>query len=171
MGKSRSQTVLADLFEAHHPWLLDRLRLRLRNRADAEDLASDTFAQIVAQRDALPALTQPRAYLATIARRLLFHFWRRRELERAYLDWLAATADALAPSPETRAITMEALLRIDRLLDGLPPPVRATFLYSQLDGLPQEEIAARLGLSVRTVQRHITRGLERCLLAGRGDAT
>ncbi|MNL84550.1 putative RNA polymerase sigma factor FecI [compost metagenome] len=59
-------------------------------------------------------------------------------------------------------------MQIDRVLHGLPLPVRSAFLYSQLDGLPQEEIAARLGVSVRTVARYLTQALRHCMLATAG---
>jgi len=160
-GKVSTQAALATLYQGHRPWLVERLRFRLRNHADAEDLASETFLQ-VAVRGQAEAIAEPRAYLSTIARRLLFHFWRKRELEQAYLDWLALHRDAAAASPEARAIAVEALLQLDRVLAGLRPPVRAVFLYSQLDGLGYDEIARRTGLSVRTVGRHMATALARC---------
>lgn len=92
MGKPSAFSALASLYVGYRPWLVDRLRFRLRNHADAEDLASETFLQVATGRD--PAqIAEPKAYLSTIARRLLFHFWRRRELEQAYLQWLALHAE------------------------------------------------------------------------------
>jgi len=43
------------------------------------------------------------------------------------------------------------------MLDGLPPPVKRAFLLRQLDELPQEDIARRLGISLATVKRHLQR--------------
>ncbi len=163
MGKHSAHSALASLYVNYRPWLVDRLRFRLRNQADAEDLASDTFLQAAVSREPVTAIAEPKAYLSTIARRLLFHFWRRRELEQAYLQWLALHADDMAPSPEAVALGVEMLMRVDAVLHGLPPAVRAVFLYSQLDGLGYEDIARRMGLSVRTVQRHMALALERCL--------
>lgn len=163
MGKLSAPSALASLYVNYRPWLVDRLRFRLRNQADAEDLASDTFLQAAVSREPVAAIAEPKAYLSTIARRLLFHFWRRRELEQAHLEWLALHANESAPSPETLALSVEMLLRVDAILQGLPQPVRAVFLYSQLDGLGYEEIGERMGLSVRTVQRHMALALERCL--------
>ena len=168
MGKLPAFSALASLYVDYRPWLVDRLRFRLRNHADAEDLASETFLQVAAARSPCQ-IAEPKAYLSTIARRLLFNFWRRRELEQAYLQWLALHAGDCAPSPESQALTMEMLLRVDTLLAGLPPAVRAVFLYSQLDGLGYAEIGQRMGLSVRTVQRHFAQALERCLRAQRED--
>jgi DNA-directed RNA polymerase specialized sigma24 family protein len=52
---------------------------------------------------------EPRAYLLTIARRLVFETWRRRDLERAWLAELAALPEAL-----TQALTRcYAAARVD----------------------------------------------------------
>src|SRR5450830_1556847 len=109
---------IKQLYQGHHSWLLLRLQRRLNNRPDAEDLASDTFTEIVARPD-LQAIREPRAYLTTIAKRLLYHFWRRRDLEKAYLEQLLHLPEALSPSPEERCLLLEELHAIDGALDGL----------------------------------------------------
>ena len=96
---------------------------------------------------------------------MLASHWRREQLEQAYLDALRSFAPALAPSPEERAILLEALHRLDELLDGLPVAVKRAFLMSQLDGLGQREIAQALGITERTVRRHLTRAAEQCYFA------
>lgn len=155
---------LTALYADHHSWLLGRLLSRLGHREDAEDLAAETFAQIAARVDS-GNLQEPRAYLTVIARRLLFHFWRRRDLERAYLQYLATLPEALAPSAEDRLLVLEALGEIDRRLDGLPERVRRVFLMSQLEALSYEQIAAKTGISVRTVGRHMREAMLHCCRA------
>ena len=89
-------------------------------------------------------------------------FHRRHALERAYLATLAALPEPRLPSPERRAIVLEALVAIDTLLDGMKPAVRQAFLLSQLDGLTYAQIATRLGVTVRTVGNYMVRALEHC---------
>ncbi|MDM9558297.1 sigma-70 family RNA polymerase sigma factor [Bordetella petrii] len=155
---------VAQLYEAHHAWLQEWLRRRLGCRHDAADLAHDTFARVLAARPAA-SIREPRAFLATLARRVLYSFWRRRELERAYLDSLAALPAPAAPSEEARALVVEALAAIDRILQGLPLKARQAFLYSQLDGLTYPEIARLMGISAITVRRHVKQAITLCVLA------
>ncbi|GGC02577.1 RNA polymerase sigma factor [Oxalicibacterium flavum] len=156
---------IADLYANHHGWLLGWLRKKLGNSFDAADLAHDTFVRLLA-REETPALQEPRAYLTTVAQGVVSNFHRRRKIEAAYLDTLAAMPEQLAPDPETRAILLEALVEIDRRLDGLPLPVRKAFLLSQLDGMTQPQIATELGLSLATVQRYIVKAMHRCFFHG-----
>lgn len=153
---------LEALYKAHQPWLLGRLRRRLSNRADAEDVTSETFVQVVEQ-GGMADIREPRAFLTTIAKRVLFHLWRRQDLERAYLQTLMHLPESVALSAEERALLVEAIEQIDRALDSLPLPVKTAFLYSRLDGLTYPEIAAQLGVSLATVERYMKRALLQCL--------
>lgn len=158
------------LYSHHHGWLQTWLRKRLGSAADAADLAQDTFVRLLSSAPGEPlSLTTPRAYLATIANRLTINLYRRRSLEQAYLTALAETPEDLAPSLEHQALVLEALDEVDRVLGILPAKTRQAFLMAQLEGYTQEEIASRLNLSVRSVQRHLARAFEECIvLASQG---
>ncbi|KMN05696.1 sigma-70 family RNA polymerase sigma factor [Pseudomonas helleri] len=152
------------LFRSHYQWLCTRLRRHLDSSAHAEDIAADTFVQLLTSPGVVP-IRQPRALLTTIAQRLMYQLWRRRDLERAYLDALQLDDVYEAPSPEDLAQMIEALQCIDQLLDGLPVKVKATFLLSQVNGLTYPEIAAELGISQRSVSDYMTKAVNRCLRA------
>ncbi|WP_447921496.1 sigma-70 family RNA polymerase sigma factor [Achromobacter aegrifaciens] len=153
------------LYRAHHGWLHGWLRAKLGNSFDAADLAQDTFVRVLRHRHELDALREPRAYLTTIAKRLLLNHHRRRSVEQAYLEALALMPQALAPSAEQRLIILETLQEIDEMLAGLPLPARQAFLMAQLEGLSHGEIAARLNVSLRSVHRYIAKGFEQCIMA------
>jgi len=63
-----------------------------------------------------------------------------------------------------RALILDSLMAIDRLLDGLGSRTRQIFLAVQLDGLTYEKTAERVGVSVTTVRKHLARALMHCLL-------
>lgn len=158
----------ASLFQDHHGWLLSRLHQRLRNMAEAEDVASESFLRVMGYRR-IQGMQEPRAYLTTVAKSVLMQFWRRRDLERAWVDSLALLPEAFAPSPEERALWLESLERIARALDGLSPKARQAFLLSQLDGLTYAEIATQLGVSSSMVRKYMAQGLQQCMQAKEGN--
>jgi RNA polymerase sigma-70 factor (ECF subfamily) len=137
------------LFASHHGWLVARLQVRLRCTADAQDVASETFLRVLASRH-LGAVQEPRAFLTTIAKRLLFTLWRRRALEQAYLETLALHPEEFAPSPEDRAVLLETLDYI---------------VLSQIHGLGYHAIAGQLCISDSTVRRHMAEGFRRIAIA------
>ena len=155
---------LSQLYGQHHPWLLRWLRGKLSCTDHAADLAQDTFVKLLAT-PGEPAfnLREPRAYLTTVARRLLIDHYRRQSLEQAWLATLAQLPAPTAPSAEERLLILETLHQIDAMLDGLGVKVRTAFLLSQLEGMAYADIAARLQVSERTVKRYMAQGFELCL--------
>jgi len=152
------------LYNDHHHWLTGWLRRKLGCPESAADLAQDTFIRVLTARET-PTLVEPRAFLTTVAKRVLFNFYRRQDLERAYLDALAQMPEHVAPSEEERAIILQTLVELDQLLDGLPVQVKRAFLLAQLDGLTYAQIGAELGLSIATVKRHLNKAAMRCYFA------
>ena len=152
------------LYQAHHSWLNTWLRRRLGCPHSAADLAQDTFIRVLSARET-PPLIEPRAFLTTIAKRVLFNHYRRQDLERAYLQALADMPEQVAPSEEDKAIILQTLLELDHLLDGLPAQVKRAFLLAQIDGLSYAQIGAQLGISIATVKRHLNKAAMRCYFA------
>ncbi|NUU03110.1 sigma-70 family RNA polymerase sigma factor [Herbaspirillum robiniae] len=164
MPACAQDVLLTQFYEAHHDWLQGWLRQRLGCGHDAADLSQDTFIQVVAARN-VEQIAEPRAFLVTLAKRVMFNFWRRRDIERAYLEELALLPAECMPSEEDRALVLEALQQIDAILGGLKPRVREVFLLSQLHELGYKEIGERLGMPVITVRRYMTQALRACWLA------
>lgn len=154
---------LEALYCDHHSWLVGMLRRKLGNGDSAADLAQDTFLRVLANRN-VDAILRPREYLATIARGLVTDAYRCQAIERAYLETLAARPEPVAISPETRAILLETVLAIDRMLDQLGPRTREIFLLAQFEELTYAQVGARLGVSLTTVKKHMVRALTQCLL-------
>jgi RNA polymerase sigma-70 factor (ECF subfamily) len=152
------------LFRAHNAWLTGWLRRKLGCPHSAADLAQDTFIKVLVSRSA-QQIEEPRAFLTTVARRVLCNYYRRQDLERAYYQTLAELPESVMPSEEEKAIILETLVELDQLLDGLPAPVRRAFLMSQVDGLSHGDIASALGISIATVKRHINKAALRCYFA------
>ncbi len=158
---------IATLYGDHHGWLLGWLRLRLGCSHQAADMAQDTFVRLLLserQRPSTPQLLKPRYYLATVARRVMIDSFRRKALEKAYLQALALQPQTHAISPEDKLLIVEALHAVDDMLDGLGRKLKQAFLLSQLQGMPYKEIAAKLGVSVSSVTQYVAKASEHCLL-------
>lgn len=158
-----SASPIEALYNNHHAWLLSWLRRRLGDAGDAADLAHDTFLRLMTSSRGGAVGDEPRAFLTHVAKGLVIDLWRRRELERAYLEALAHLPQAHAPSPETQLLVVEALLQIDRLLAGLAPRTREVFLLAQLDGLTLQQISEQMHMPVITVRRHVHKALVTCM--------
>lgn len=155
---------LHTLYRDHHGWLFDLLRRKLRSAPDAADIAHDTYVRVLVS-GRVPQLPDSRRFLAQIANGLVIDLWRRQDVESAYLAAIADLPEPAHPSPETRLLIIESLMRIEAMLRGLPPLTRQVFLMAQLDGFTLAEIAERTDTPVITVRRHIRKALLACMSA------
>jgi RNA polymerase sigma-70 factor (ECF subfamily) len=164
------QQVVGTLYRDHRDWLLSWLRRNVACPHRAEDLSQDTFTRLLG-REQLLEPREPRAFLLSVAKGLLFDHFRRAALEQAYLDELRLVPEGEQPSVETQQLILEDLKAIDQLLSKLSSKARAAFLYSRLDGMPHAEIAAKLGVSVPRVRQYLAQGMRQCYIALYGEPT
>src|SRR5690606_39264599 len=106
VAESATRQQVHALYHDHHGWLQGWLRKKLDNSFDAADLAHDTFMRLLS-REEMIAPQEPRAFLTTVAKGLVANFYRRRDVEAAWLAALAALPEPEVPDVETRAILLE----------------------------------------------------------------
>jgi RNA polymerase sigma factor (sigma-70 family) len=144
------------------------LARRLGNATEAQDVAQDAFVRVHAVMSRRP-LESPQAYLYTTARRLAIDELRRRRLDPLRQPDEGVVVEAVfsdAPGIEQQVMARQELEQTLAVIDTLPPGCRTVFLLSRIDQLTHREIAARLGLSVSTVEKQHARAI-RLLRAAR----
>jgi len=136
--------------------LMQYLQHNWRNKSDITDLRQDIYVRVY--ESALKGLPEsPKAFVFAVARNLLIRRMRREQIVPfeavSDVDALGTAIDA--PGPENALIARDELRRLQVALDRLPPRCREAFVMQQIDGLTHREIAARMGISERTVQTHL----------------
>ena len=156
---------LETLYCDHHGWLQGWLHRRLGNSSDAADLAHDTFLRLLGGRSQprFDHVLEARAYLRTTARNLCINLWRRQEIERAWLDTLAVTPEAMCPSAERQVMVLEALEEIGAMLHTLSPKAARAFMLAVVCEMTDDEVGAELGISGRMVRKYVARAMLGCL--------
>lgn len=130
----------------------------LGDRVEAQDVAQNAFVRIHATVNA-GAAREPRLLLFATARRLALNEIRRRR--RHPLEVTGGHPLTEAPSEETPVEDIvsarQELARLEEILLRLPPGCRQVFLLRKVEDLSHTQIARRLGISVKTVENHMTR--------------
>ncbi|MDP1791589.1 MAG: sigma-70 family RNA polymerase sigma factor [Methylibium sp.] len=154
-------------FNDHYAALLRFLSRRAGNREDVHELAHDTWLRIaqaqaaVAPRTLPSAIDHPRAYLFAVAANLVLDRQRRDQRTKQWIvpgdfrddDAPQARPSLLTPDVADGHAHRQALLAIDQALQEIPERARACFLSHRLDGIGQDELAQRHGVSLKTVER------------------
>ncbi|MFA5632185.1 MAG: sigma-70 family RNA polymerase sigma factor [Porticoccaceae bacterium] len=152
------------LYRRHHSWLHSWLCRRVGCRELAADLAHDTFLRLLTKPRHLDNIDSARSYLRTVANRLCIDMWRRKAVEQAWLEVLAARPEPLDLSPEDHAIIVETFCELDDMLRRLPEKVATAFVLSQMEGLTYKQIAEKIAVSERTVKTWMAKAMLECLL-------
>ena len=103
--------LVGSLYRDHRSWLLAWLRRNVACPQRAEDLSQDTFVRLLG-RPQLQAPREPRAFLAAIAKGLLFDYFRRAALEQAYLNELMLIPEAEMEAVSPVSVVQEALSQV-----------------------------------------------------------
>src|SRR6218665_1865427 len=152
------------------------LRARLRRMAIPEqeigDIVQDSYVRI-AKLDGIAHIRSGRGYFFTTARMVLLERIRRDKIVRidSMTEMEALTLADDDPGPERHASGRQELARVRALIGALPDRCREIFELRRIQGVPQREIAARLGIPEHTVEAQAVRGLKLILkaLAGEGE--
>ena len=153
---------VTQMFERFRGPLTRYLKGLLARREDAEDVAQETYVRLLGAGGLERSDVRVRAYMFKVATNLAYDRFRERRVRKHEPEAaLEAIADS-APSIE-RIVTMEQSLAIvKRTLLDLPPRCREVFLLRVSEELSYEDIAARLGVSKRTVEREMQQALDAC---------
>lgn len=161
-----------DAFDAavalHRDELLHYLRKRLAGGEAAADLAQETLSRMLKYRDD-PGIADHRLLMFRIANNLVLEYHRTRQRHQATRHVSLDDAGPLhveQPSIEAIADARQAIQRLlKHTIAGLPPKCRLAFMLSRFDGLSYPQIAERMGVSVKMVEKHITKALLACRAA------
>ena len=144
----------------HEAALVRFLQRTWPRRDEVHDLRQEVYVRVYeAARKSRP--TAPKAFLFTTARHLLTDRIRRRRIISieavSDIEQLNVLIDEV--SPERRINARQELRRLARALNVLPPKCREVVWLRRVDELPQKEVARRLGISERTVESHVQKGM------------
>lgn len=148
------------IFRAERSGLL-RFVTRRAETQRAEDIVQEVFSRLAARSPGdVAAIEAPRAYLYRAARNLISDearvAVRRQDQGHVSIDEVAISSGDPVAQLEAR----DRLARIEAGLLKLKPLTRQIFLACRLDGYSYAEIARQTGLSVRGVEKQMSRAIK-----------
>lgn len=157
-----------DFVRSHYRVLVDYLRgSTVSSEQDAEDIAQESLARLLRYRESEPARAW-KPLLFRIAINLAHDHLRQmqRHLYKAHVSLEAQDLPALGesnePTPEECLAYQHQLALVLAAIRNLPDKCRHVFLLSRFHGMSNHAIALRYGISVRMVEKQITKALAAC---------
>lgn len=164
MPESRRNAHITALFRKYGREVRAYFGQRMRCQEDIEDLTQDTFLKAQQITD-WNTVNHPRAYLLQMARNLFLDRLRKEQRNIVSFgdDVLPKTPQSSDRSPEQEAIHQDEYAHLCHAIERLTPKVRKAVVLHKFFHLSHMEVAAAMGISPRTVEKHIAKGVAECL--------
>ena len=145
----------------HEAALMRFLTRAWSNVADVPDLRQDIYVRVYeAAANSRPQ--SPKSFLFVTARHLITDRVRRKRIVSidavGDLDALNVLIEEIGP--ERRLGAHQELRRMAQALDALPPRCRETVWMRRVFDLPQKVVADKLGITEKTVEKHLMKGVQ-----------
>jgi RNA polymerase sigma-70 factor (family 1) len=145
-----------DLFDNHFDSVRNYIFYRSGDAETATDIAQDTFLRIWEKHPSADR-NNIKGLLFKIAHDQFISQYRKQKVMSKFR--LNTKPDFIGRSPEEQVIFEELKSRYEIALANLPEKQRTVFLMSRMEQLKYQEIAERLGLSVKAVEKRMTLAL------------
>lgn len=154
------------VFREYAPRIYHIARRMLGNDADAEDVTQDVLVQVIRKLDTFRGDSQLGTWLhrvtvnAALAYRQKRANRQKRETHDADADTIEAADGPVARwnvGPDEPVLAAEQAAVIEGAIGTLPSPFRDVYVLADVEGLPNQEIADMLGLSVPAVKSRLHR--------------
>jgi RNA polymerase sigma-70 factor (ECF subfamily) len=159
-GRIDRSAALDALYREESPRLLKSLARRTSSLEEARDLVQEIFCRVARLgADRLQRVDRPQAYLSRMATNLLRD--RVKLASRHRLDRHVPVEDAvLAGTDQQRLLEARDMLqRVETAVLRLRPKTREIFMAHRVEGLSYAEIAQRTGLSVKGVEKQMSKAI------------
>lgn len=164
-------TLLSSLVR-HYDELVEYIRRRFGDRSTARDVVHDVCLQLL-ERSEKEEVRTPLALLRKISHDTAVSHYRSDRRRATWVESYADLPDVACPAVPPAGM-YDAEREFQLLVDAiatLPPRCQAVFVMHKIHEIPQAEVANRLGISIKTVEKHLRLGLAACRgLLGRGEA-
>ena len=156
------------VFEACYPRLLRFAAEYTGNMHDAEDIVQDVFLKLWEKREFLQPDTNLNAYLLTMVKNNCLNHLKHQQVVHRYNNnrktelqqEMAFNCYALDKFNNEQMDIESLEMLAEKAIGELPEQCRKVFELSRYEGLKYREIAKRLGISVKTVETHISHALK-----------
>lgn len=157
--RSGDQSAFNEVYFKYYEVLCQKAFRRLPDKASIEEIVQDVFITLWKKASTLSEDTNVLAWLFTVLRNKVLHELRtesrRAKYNQAYEALMRHEVAVLYTNSDINKIAN----RIDYAVSQLPDQPRTAFVLSRYEHLSYKEIAERMGISIKTVEKHMSKAL------------
>jgi RNA polymerase sigma-70 factor, ECF subfamily len=127
---------------------------------EAEEMVQNTFLNIWESREKIEIHTSIKSYLYRSVQNNCLNRIKHEKVRQTYGNYQQHHAESFAESASQLVISHELQNQISEAFKSMPPQCRTVFELSRYENLTYAEIAEQLGISIKTVDKHMIKALK-----------
>ncbi len=127
----------------------------------SEDLVQDVFVKLWLHREQLSEISNFSAWIYRVIKNQAISALRKIALETTLMAELKKEAVAGGQPVEEELFHKQLQQKLMEVIEQLPPRQKQIYTLTRMEGMKQEEVAKLLGISLSTVQNHMTEALRK----------
>lgn len=144
-----------ELFFRYQPKLVNFLEALTHDREISRDMVQEMFLDMWKERKKLRQVDSISAYLFRVARCKAYDYFDHLLITEKYAkDYLSYASEETSEEEKIFVHELQSIIR--QTVSNLPPQKQQIYRLSRENGLSNEVIAQRLGISKRTVENHLS---------------
>lgn len=164
--KKGDMAAFEKLFAIYFPRLNNYAKSIIKESSTSEDIVQEAFITLWNKRNELE-IPKPEAFLYRIVRNRCIDYIRHVRVVQNKMISIDESQPVdelysfdLTGNEPVLLIAQELNDQIESVFNQLPEKCREVFTLSRIDGLKNREIAERLNISIKNVERHISRAMK-----------
>lgn len=129
-------------------------------KEEANDIVQEIFIRLWESRSFINPELSFSSFLYTMARNRILNYFRDIDIDEKVKQILSAQKITEEEAIDSKIIYTEYQMILQNAISQLPPQRQKIFNMSRIESMSHKEIAAELGISVNTVQEHISEALK-----------
>lgn len=160
------------IFRRYFAGMVSVVHRMIRDQGRAEDLVQDVFLKFWKQRDQLNIKISLKAYLRrSCVNACLDDIRKQKKMQIVGTETILPFAAVSQPDAAKQLENNELEQLINQTIDKLAPKCRSVFILSRKEQLSNKEIAEKLGVTLKTVEAHITTALKKLRIVIKNNRT
>lgn len=132
----------------------------LKSEDETNDIVQEIFIRIWESRSFVNPDLSFSSFLYTIARNRILNYFRDVDINEKAKQIMTQQINTEEDTIDSQIIYSEYQKILQEAISHLPPQRQKIFNMSRIESMPHKEIATELGISVNTVQEHISEALK-----------
>lgn len=158
--KEGDQSAFELLFHFYYPGLVMFSTQFTTDRHESEEIVQDFFVRFWQKHQQIMLTDSLKGYLFLSVKNGCLNYLKHKKVEEKYIQKMTELSGRHIAYDPDLYVASELQEKVKNAIELLPEKCREVFLMSRIQGLKNEEIAANLNISKRTVETQVSKALK-----------